>query len=198
MAKDYEPEWAKKMEEWGKEMEAKYGRHFDRAHSHPREDGDLGDSSQQASNNKEHYTHHEHTWPGDTRPRWQRRNNPVGDIVGNIISYFIVTYVPQYFPGFFLPGFSAVRIVIILSIVVHIAVSFVLIFLPVRPLFYFGHTIMDLASLVSMVVTVTIFPFNISGSLSHIIQLVIWVIIVIVAVVTLFEFLNIFGDDSCK
>ncbi len=181
MTKDYEPKWAKRLEDWGKEIEAKCSRCSSGEKSEPK------DSSRHDSNNKVEK---------DSRPKWQRENNPVGEIVGNIISYFIVTYVPAYFPGFFLEGFSAVRTVILLSIAIHILVSLVLLILPLRPLYYLGHTIMNIAGLASMVVMVTIFPFNFSGTIGTIVQFALWVAIVIVAIVTIFEFLNIFGNDT--
>ena len=189
MTEPYKPEWAKRLEEWGKEMEAKYGRHS-RRHPEPGEGTrteNLDSSCGQNDGNKKWH---------EGRPGWQRQNNPVGEIVGNIISYFIITYAPLYFPTFFLPGYSAVRTVIILSILVHIGVSFVLLILPIRPLYYLGHTIMNLAGLTSMVVMVSIFPFNVPYGLGYIVQIALWIAIAIVAIVTLFEFLNIFGSDS--
>jgi len=196
MTEPYKPEWAKRLEEWGKGMEAKYGRRSVHPSNSSPEEWNSDDSFQQTPSDKEHYTHHAHRWSKDPSPSWQRQNNPVGTIVGDIISYFIITYAPLYFPTFFLSGYSAVRIVIILSILVHISVSLVLLIIPIRPLYYLGHTIMNLAGLTSMVVMVSIFPFNVPYGLGYIVQIALWIAIAIVAIVTLFEFLNIFGSDS--
>ena len=106
-----------------------------------------------------------------------------------------MTYAPLYFPSFFLEGYSAVRIIIILSIIVHIIVSFLVLVIPVRSFHYLGRTITNIASVISMIVMVTIFPFNISTGLSHLIQFAFWIIIAILSAVTLFDFLNIFGSD---
>jgi len=189
MAQEYKPEWAKRVEEWGKEMEKKYGDHHHR-HPEPGEGTRTENLDSSCGQNDENKSR-----PKDNRPRWQRQNNPIGEIVGNIISYFIVTYAPIYFPGFFLDGYPAVRTVIVLSVIVHIATSLVILILPIRPVFYLGRTVLSLAGLVSLAVMATIFPFNIPYGLGHIAQFALWIVFVIVAIVTLFEFLNIFSAD---
>lgn len=181
MTKENMPEWAKNLKEWGEGMERKYGGH---SHSNDKE----ADSSQPASNNKR-------CRPKDTRPEWEKRYNPVGDIVGQFISYLIITYIPIYFPGFFLTGWSAVYTVLIYSIIVHVVVDLFLVILRAKPFYYLGQVITNIATIVATVTMVTLFPFNFPGTVGSIVQFALWIVIVILSIVTFFDFLKIFSPE---
>jgi len=126
---------------------------------------------------------------------WKKNFSPVGDIFGLLISYLIITYAPAYFPGFFLEGWSAVYIVIIFSIIIHVAVDLILLVLQYRPFYYLGQVITGIAGIISMMVMVTIFPFNFPGNIGAIVQFALWIAIVIVAICTIFDFLKIFTPE---
>lgn len=185
MAKEYKPEWVKNIEDWGKRMEEKYDSK-NTCHSEYSEESRPG-SFDNYQDDKESVK--------IKKPYWERNLNPVGDLVGQLISYLIATYVPPYFPGFFTTGWSAVYIVIVYSILVHVAVDVVRIFIKSRPVYYLGQVVTNIAGIVSMIVMVTIFPFNFPGNIGSIAQFALWVVIVIVSIVTIFDFFNIFGRD---
>lgn len=168
MAQGFETRWEKKAEDWAKKVEEKFS---------GKEQGECEKAE-------------------DVRPKWQKNYNPAGDLVGQGISYLIITYAPVYFASFFLTGWTAVYTVIFYSILVHVVVDVISIFLKARPFYYLGRVVANIAGVISMVVMVTIFPFSFPGSVGGIVQFALWVAIAIVAVVTLFEFVNIFGSDS--
>jgi len=171
MSKENMPKWAKKLEDWGKEMEKKYG-------------GKSGESSFSATGEQSQCSNNKSEW---------KRQNPVGEIFGQLISYFMLTYIPPYFPGFFLEGWSVVYTVSVFAIIIHVAVNLLQIVLTARPFYQLGKVIMELTGIVSMAVMVTIFPFNFPGNIGIIVQFALWIAIVILAIVTLFDFLKIFS-----
>lgn len=170
MKKEYKPEWAKRLEDWGKRMDDKYG------------DSTKCDSC--GVNDK------------GEKQGWEKRYNPVGDIFGQFISYLLITYIPVYFPGFFSSAYSALYIVLIYSIVIHVAVDIVLIFLRSKPFYYLGQVITNITSIAAMIVMVTIFPFNFPGTVGDIVQFALWIAIGIVSLVTVFDFLKIFSPSG--
>ena len=182
MTSEYKPEWAKRLESWGKEMERKYG---------------SGGSSRCCSGSSEETrTENLDSSCGQNdmgKAGWRKNSNPVGDLFGQLISYLVITYVPAYFPGFFQAGWAAVYTVFLYVILVHVAVDVVQIFIKARPIYFLGRIITNVASLVSMVVMVTIFPFNFPGNVGVIVQFGLWIAIAIVSIVTFFEFFKIFS-----
>jgi len=183
MTKEYKPEWAKNLEDWGKRMEDRYG---SKSSSRPCSNDNGGCKGSDPAQ-------------GPTlqdKPSWKKNFSPLGDIFGQLISYFVVTYAPAYFPNFFLEGWSAVYIVIIFSIIIHVAVDLILILLQYRPFYYLGQVIRDIAGVISMVVMVTIFPFNFPGNIGAIVQFALWIAIVIVAICIIFDFLKIFIPEK--
>ena len=188
MAKENMPEWAKRLENWGKRMEARYGNKSEKScYSEQSEESRPGSfAGAQDDKNK--------TQTYGTYRRWKRQN-PIGDMFGQLVSYLIFTYIPPYFPGFFLSGWSAVYTVIVFSILIHVAVDLLLIILTAKPFYYLGQVVTNIAGIVSMIVMVTIFPFNFPETVGNIIQFVLWFVIAILAIVTVFDFLKIFSPD---
>jgi len=174
---EYKPEWVKKLETLGEDLEKKYG------------------SSRSDSNDKESECHTDNC-EEVRKPEWRKYGNPPGDLFGQLISYLVITYVPAYFPDFFQTGWSAVYPVLLYVILIHVVVDFIQILIKARPIYYLGQVITNIASVVSMVVIVTIFPFNFPGNVDIIVQFGLWIAIAVVSIVSFFEFFKIFGLDS--
>jgi hypothetical protein len=185
MTTDKKPEWAKRLEDWGKEMEKRFS-----PKSCPPSEGGQAPSPNDTNENIS----------GEAvkvdKSSWKRNNNPVGDIIGQLISYLVITYVPTYFPDFFLTGWSVVYGIIVYSIIIHVAVDIFLIVFNSRPIYYLGQVITNLAAVVSMLVMVTIFPFNFIGNIGYLVQLGLWIAIIVVSIVTLVDFLKIFLTNT--
>lgn len=178
---EYKPEWAEKLEAWGRKMEEKYG---------------SGDSGSCCAPDKDEKDCNADICNDEKKPVWQKNSNPVGDLFGQFISYLVITYVPAYFPNFFQTSWSAVYTVFLYVILVHVAVDVVQLFIKARPIYYLGQVVTNIASIVSMVVMVTIFPFNFPGNIGIIVQFGLWIAIGIVSIVAFFDFFKIFGQDK--
>jgi hypothetical protein len=179
------PEWAQRFEDWGKRMEAKYGSSNssnDSAHEKSEQEP-LSNSSADSQEAKAYV------------PQWRRDRHPLGDIFGQFISFLIITYAPRYFPDFFQPGYAAVYTILLISIFVHVAVDLVQFVFNSKPIYYLGQVITNIAGVISMIVMVSIFPFNFPGTLGTIVQFALWIAIVIVSIVTVFQFFQIFAPD---
>ena len=164
MTKEYKPEWVKNLEDWGKKTEEK----FDKAECN-------------ADDKKIH-----------KKPAWEKNTESIGDLFGQFICYLLITYIPPRFPGFFLSGWSAVYTVALCVIVINVIVDIITLLIKAKPIYYLGQVVTNAASVVSMIVVVSIFPFNFPGNIGVIVQFALWIAIVVVFIVTFFDFFKIF------
>lgn len=84
----------------------------------------------------------------------------IGSIIGALIALWIVNSIPGWSWRFITSDFPAILWAANLSLGVQIAANALLVFLHPRFLHYFGQAVMNAAALLSLVITVTVFPFN--------------------------------------
>lgn len=155
----YMPEWAKRLEDWGKQFDKK-----------------------EAQKERE----------VKKRPRWERKGEFIWEIFGNILALFIVNNVQSWFPEFFTDSFTAVLWVMNVSIAIQIIGNALLFLYSPKYFFYVVRTIFNAISIVSMVVFIALFPINVPVGLVPLVQLGLSIIVVIVSIVAIFEFVQIF------
>lgn len=131
------PEWAQKIEEWGKQVEAK----FDRKRPEKQK-----------------------------KPKHERKSEFLGSIFGNFIALLIVNAAPNYFPGFFTDSYPAALWVMNTVLIITIFVTAILLIFSPKWFYLLAQAAMNAISVVSIVVLVSLFPFNIPFGLSTIVR----------------------------
>lgn len=101
------------------------------------------------------------SWEQDERER--RPAAYVGAIAANIIMIWVVNAIPGWNWQFITEDFTAVLWALNLSLSVQIAGNALLLFVHPRLLHYVAQAAFNVVSLLALVITVTVFPFDFSG-----------------------------------
>lgn len=143
------PEWAQKIEDWGRQVEAK----FDRKAPEKQK-----------------------------KPKHERKSEFLGSIFGNFIALLVVNAAPGYFPGFFTDSYPAALWVMNTVLVITIFVTAILLVFSPKWFYLLAQAAMNAISVVSIVVLVSLFPFNIPFGLSTVVRFALTILAVIVAI----------------